>query len=170
MELNLLQRRDSSNLPKVFCPRRTFFCSPHSSRGARSLSYIWPLLGHQIIAGTVGFLVCSMESQTSSSWPPLDLRWIKAKARMEKLGSWRQLMCGAKFCLLVCSNFWVWLEVTLGNNRTRAELWERKGVRAESSRDLQVNFIQLFCSTDGKTEAQRVGVTTQPECGLLGSA
>lgn len=52
--------------------------------------------------------------------------WIKAEVRTEKPGSWRQLIHTASFNLFVCPNFGVWLEVTLGNNGTRAEPWERK--------------------------------------------
>lgn len=95
------------------------------------------------------------EWQRSSLWLLWDFRWIKAEFRMEKLGSWRQLLHRVRFDLLDCSNFSVWLEVTLRNNGIKAELgkwkvWKLTLPEFMNSRELSVNVIQLLHSTDGK--------------------
>lgn len=95
------------------------------------------------------------EWQRSSLWLLWDLRWIKAEFRMEKLGSWSQLVHRVRFDLLDCSNLSVWLEVTLGNNGITAELgkwkvWKLTLPEFMNSRELQVNVIQLLHSTEGK--------------------
>ena len=98
----------------------------HSSCHGVSSNYIWHLLGCWTTAVIVGFpcVFCDHRNQHHGT------RWAwdgsKLKVWMGKPGSWRQLIHRVRFNLSLSSNFRVWLEVTLGNNGTRAELWERK--------------------------------------------
>lgn len=157
MELNLLQSSDSGNLPKV-CHRRTFFCSPHSSRHEGIPSYIWPLLGCWIIAGAAGFPK-SVPWNHRRHHHGLCWAWdgskLKPGQRSQAPGD-SSCMHGARFHLLVCSNFWVWLEVTVGHNGTRAELWERNGVRAESSRLHQLQGSSLISFNSSALQMRRL--------------
>jgi hypothetical protein len=124
--------------------------------------------GISIVAIIIGFPTSFPRNYSDHHHYSIDWVWDSSKLKIR----WRRLlefMYSVRLEPLVCHNFWVQFEVTLGNNETEQDCGERKYVKAKSPssvifRNLQVNCISLYHPMDEKLRPR------EWECGHLGLA
>lgn len=99
--------------------------------------------------------VFPMELQSSSLWHLLGLRWIKAKVRMEKRGSWRQLIY-CEVCSSGLSQLWSLVATGQAQSSGKGSVWKLNltNVMSPPGSSRSSRLIPLHCRWE--TDIQRV--------------